>query len=193
SFALTLPFLEVRSWPLVFGFFGAAIGMTFVSWLSYRRGSQIVWVGLVTTFITILLISRVGCPFVMTPVLTCGIVLGLTTIPQLAARPFLILAWTVAAVVAPVALEALGVFQSTWTFIGDTLAIHSNVVHGPNRTTEAIALILVHIALIAMAGNVVRTNARSRRAAERRLHIQAWHLRQLLPNRGERPSSSMIR
>jgi serine/threonine-protein kinase len=190
SFALVVPFLEIRSWPLVFGFFGAMFGMALISWLSYRRGEQTTWVALISTFITTLLVSRVGGPFVMTPVLTCGIVLGLTTIPKLAARPYLILGWTVLAVVTPVVLEATGVFQSTWSFIGDTLAIRSAVVHGPNRTIEAIALIAVHIALIVMAGNVVRSTSRDRRAAERRLHVQAWHLRQLLPTRSMTPEAS---
>jgi len=189
GFVAVVPFVEVRSWPLLIGFFGTMLGMAIVSWLSYRRGGQIVWVALTTTFVTALLASRIASPFVMTPVITCGLVLGLTSIPWLGARPWLMFGWTAAAVAAPVVLELAGVFQSTWAFVGDTMTIRSSVVHGTNRTAELVALVAVHVALIAMAGKFARTTSRDRRAAERRLHVQAWHLRQLLPSRGPAASS----
>jgi serine/threonine-protein kinase len=189
AFIAVVPFVEVRSWPLLIGFFATMLGMAIVSWLSYRRGTQIVWISLTATFITTLLASRIAGPFVMTPVITCGIVLGLTAIPWLGARPWLMFGWIALAVIAPVALEAAGVFQSTWGFVGDTMTIRSSVLHGTNRTTEAVALIAVHVALIAMTGAFARATSRDRRAAERRLHVQAWHLRQLLPSRGPAASS----
>ena len=182
-FIAVVPFVEVRSWPLMIGFFGSMLGMAIVSWLSYRRGAQILWISLTTTFITTLFASRIASPFVMTPVITCGLVLGLTAIPRLGARPWLMFAWISSAVVAPVALEATGVFRSTWAFVGATMTIRSSVLHGTNRTIETVALVAVHLALIAMAGRFASTTSRDRRAAEHRLHIQAWHLRQLLPSR----------
>ncbi|HET7500012.1 MAG TPA: serine/threonine-protein kinase [Kofleriaceae bacterium] len=189
AFVAVVPFIEVKSWPLLVAFFGSMLGMAMVSWLSYRRGAQIAWVSLLATFATTLFASRVAGPFVMTPVIACGIVLGLTSIPSLAARPWLMFVWITAAVSAPVVLEALGVFQSTWAFVGDTMTIRSSVLHGTNRTIETIALIAVHVALIAMAGKFARTTNRDRRDAQHRLQIQAWHLRQLLPSRN--PAASM--
>ncbi|HEX4421656.1 MAG TPA: serine/threonine-protein kinase [Kofleriaceae bacterium] len=182
-FIAVAPFVHVVSWPLLLGFFGSMAGMAVVSWLSYRRGLQIGWISLVSTLVTTLLASRLGGPFVLTPVITCGIAIGLSSFPRLAARPALLLAWIAVAVVAPVVLEVAGVFQRTWWYDGDTMRIQSAVLHGINRPLETVVMLLAHIALIAMAGNVVRTTGRERRAAERRLHIQAWHLRQLLPNR----------
>jgi hypothetical protein len=182
-FIAVAPFVEVVSWPLLLGFFGTMLGMAIVSWLTYKRGTNIVWISLVTTFVTTLIASRIGGPFVMTPVITCGIALGLTAIPWLGARPGVMLVWIAMAVAAPVVLEATGVFQSPWSFAGDTMMIRSAVLHGTNRTVETVALIAVHVALIAMAGKFMRATSRDRRAAEHRLHIQAWHLRQLLPSR----------
>ncbi|HEY0192698.1 MAG TPA: hypothetical protein VGC42_16375 [Kofleriaceae bacterium] len=175
------PFVNVVSWPLFFALFGALAAMSGISWLSYRRGKQLGWVALAATLAMTLIASRLGGPFLLTPVFTCGIGLGLSSIPWLARRPWVILAWIVLATCAPVALEALGAFRVTWWYDGDSIKIQSAMLHGINRGFETAVLLLAHVTLIAMAGNVVRTTARDRRAAERKLHIQAWHLRQLLP------------
>jgi eukaryotic-like serine/threonine-protein kinase len=187
-FLAIVPFVEVQSWPLLIGFFGAMLGMSFISWLSYRRGAPIVSISLVTTFVTTLFASRVAGPFMLTPVVTCGIVLGLTAMPRLAARPWLVIGWIAATVIVPVGLETLGVFERTWWFDGDTIRIHSAVMHPRNWTILTVGLVAAHIGFIAMIGTFARATSRDRRDAERRLHIQAWHLRQLLPSK--RPSTS---
>jgi serine/threonine-protein kinase len=181
-FTAVVPFIEVRSWPLLIGFFGAMIGMTLVSWLSYRRGAPIVSVSLVTTFVTTLLASRIAGPFMLTPVVTSGIVLGLSAMPRLQARPRVVGAWIVLAVIVPVVLEALGLFERTSWLEGDSLRIHSAVLHSANPVIMTLGLVAVHVGFIMMIGRFARATSRDRHAAERRLHIQAWHLRQLLPN-----------
>jgi len=180
-FLAVVPFVEVKSWPLLLGFFASMLGMALVSWMSYRRGAHIVSISLVTTLVTTLFASRLAGPFVLTPVIVGGIVLGLTAIPALQARPWLVVSWIAAAMIAPIALEAAGVFERTWWYEGDTLQIRSLVLHGKDRTIETVALVVTHIAFIAMASLFSRATMRDRRAAERRLHVQAWHLQQLLP------------
>jgi eukaryotic-like serine/threonine-protein kinase len=187
-FLAIIPFVEVRSWPLLIGFFGAVLGMVVISWLSYRRGAPIVSISLITTFVTTLLASRIAGPFMLTPVVTSGMVLGLMAMPWLQARPWIVAGWIALAVVSPVALEALGVFQPTWWVEGDSIRIHSAVLHGSSRAIETAGLLAVHIGFILMIGKFARATSRDRRAAERRLHIQAWHLRQLLPSK--RPATS---
>jgi hypothetical protein len=93
-----------------------------------------------------------------------------------------VIAWVALALIAPIALEKLGVFARTWWFDGESLLIHSSVVHGSDEA-RAGALIAANILFIALAVLFVRVITRDRRAAERRLHIQAWHLRHLLPDR----------
>jgi eukaryotic-like serine/threonine-protein kinase len=177
-----VPFVEVRSWPLVLGFFGAMAGMAVISWLSYRRGATIVPIALGATFVATLLASRVAGPFVLTPVLTCGIILGLSAMPALVGRPWVLVSWIAMTVVVPVVLEELGVFGRTSWVDGDTLMIRSAAIDGDPRTI-IVALIVAQVVLLAMAGRFARVTSRERREAEHRLHIQAWHLRQLLPDR----------
>jgi hypothetical protein len=115
-------------------------------------------------------------------VVTCGIVLGLTATPWLLARPWVVSAWVALAVSVPVVLEALGLFEPTWWIDGDSIRIRSAVLHA-SRTIETVALVAVHVVFISIVGRFARVTSRDRRAAERRLHIQAWHLRQLLPSK----------
>jgi len=189
-FAAIVPFVEVRSWPLLVGFFGSILGLLIVSWLSYRRGAQIAVISVASTLVLTLFASRVAGPFMLTPVVVCGIALGLTAMPQLIARPWVVLAWIAVATVAPVALEALGIFEPTWWFEGDSIRIRSAVLHGRTPTSETAALVVVHVTFIAMTGMFARVISRDRRAAEHRLHIQAWHLRQLLPTTERRGARS---
>jgi eukaryotic-like serine/threonine-protein kinase len=177
-----VPFVEVRSWPLVLGFLGAMAGMAVISWLSYRRGATIVPVALAATFVATLLASRIAGPFVLTPVITCGMILGLSAMPALAARPWLLATWIALTVVVPVGLERLGVLGRTTWIDGDTLMLRSAAIDGDPRTV-IVALVVAQVVLLAMAGRFARVISRERREADRRQHIQAWHLRQLLPGR----------
>jgi serine/threonine-protein kinase len=181
-FAAVVPFLRVESWPLVIGFFAAMAGMAGISELSYRRGTSVASVALAATFLTALMVSRVAGPFVLTPVVIEGIALGLIATSALIGRPWIVIAWLGLAMVAPIGLEAAGLFARTWWFDGDTLQIHSAVVHGSDVARE-VALIAAHLLFIAMAVLFAHATHRDRRDAERRLHIQAWHLRHLLPDR----------
>ena len=181
-FAGVLPFLEVVSWPLVLGFLGAMVGMALVTGLSYRRGASVSSVALVATFTTALLTSRIAGPFVLTPVVIEGIALGLIATRPLIGRPWIVIAWITLALTAPIALEALGVFAPTWWFDGDSLRIRSAMVHGSDAA-RGIALVAGHLLFLVMGVMFFRSTSRERRSAERRLHIQAWHLRQLLPDR----------
>ena len=183
GFALVIPFLDVRSWPQLIGFFGAIAGMAVVSELSYRRGASVASVALLATFVTAVMASRIAGPFVLTPVVICGIALGLTATGPLIGRPWIVIAWVVASLVAPIALEAVGVFTRTWWFDGDSIRVRSAVVFGSKAVLE-VTLIAANVLFIAMSVLFYRATSRDRRAAERRLHIQAWHLRQLLPDRG---------
>jgi hypothetical protein len=55
-------------------------------------------------------------------------------------------------------------------------------LHPTNPTFASLALLLVNAAFISLVGSFSRAASRDRWAAESRLLIQAWHLRQLLPH-----------
>ena len=182
SFAVLVPFLVIKSWPLLLGAFCALGGMALVSWLTYRRGKPIIPISLVTTFVTTLVMSRIAGPFVLTPVMITGMALGLIVIPALLRRPWIVMTWIALAIVVPIVLELFGVFAPTWWFDGDTLRIQSSVFRG-SHTVIALGLIAAHALFIVMSTLFMRTMSRDRSAAEHRLHLQAWHLRHLLPDR----------
>ena len=182
AFAAVVPLLEIKSWSLLIGFFASIGGMAVVSELSYRRGASYSPVALVATFTTVLLASRIAGPFVLTPVVIAGIALGLMATGPLTGRPWIVLAWIVASLIAPIVLEAVGVFTRTWWFDGDTIRIRSAMVSGSDAVLE-ITLIAANVLFIVMTMLFARVTSRDRGAAERRLHIQAWHLRHLLPDR----------
>jgi serine/threonine-protein kinase len=182
AFGAVVPLLEVASWPLLLGFFGSVAGMIGVSLLSYRSGRSISSIALVATFITALVTSRIAGPFVLTPVVIEGIALGLIATRPLLRRWWIVMVWLALALIVPVALEAVGLLAPTWWFDGDTMRIHSAMVHGSDAAREG-ALIAAHLLFMAMGVMFFRVASRDRRAAERRLHIQAWHLRHLLPQR----------
>jgi serine/threonine-protein kinase len=181
-FAGVVPFLRVESWALVIGFFAAIAGMAVITELSYRRGASVAPVSLAAAFLTALMVSRVAGPFVLTPVVIEGIALGLIATGPLIGRPWIVISWLALALVVPIGLEAAGVLARTWWFDGETLQIHSAVIHGSDAARE-VALIASHVLFIAMAVLFARATHRDRHDAERRLHIQAWHLRHLLPDR----------
>jgi hypothetical protein len=182
AFAALLPLLEVRSWPLMIGFFGSIAGMALVSELAYRRGASYSPVSLIATFATVLLTSRIAGPFVLTPVVITGIALGLIATGPLIGRPWVVLTWVVLSLIAPIGLEALGLFTPTWWFDGDTIRVRSAMVHGSDAVLE-VTLVVANLLFILMSVLFFRVTSRDRRAAERRLHILAWHLRHLLPDR----------
>jgi hypothetical protein len=182
SFVAIVPFVQVESWPLLVGFFAAVLGMAIVTGLAYRRGSPIVALSLVATLILTLTISRIASPFVLTPIVIAGVATAFYAIPSLLERPWLVNLWIGAALGIPFACEWLGWFRETWRFDAGTMSIHSAVLHPTNPTFASLALLLVNAAFISLVGSFSRAASRDRWAAESRLLIQAWHLRQLLPH-----------
>ena len=91
--------------------------------------------------------------------------------------------WTfalfVAAVVAPTALELAGAWSRTTAFDGGVLTVRSPILTiGPR---VEVLLVTYLLAALFIAGRFVRALALASRDAQRRLQLQAWHLRQLVP------------
>ena len=79
-----------------------------------------------------------------------------------------------------VALELFGVFAPTYRFIDGMLVLSS-----PNVTFSAvpvqIAFVVLLFSLVTVVALLSRTMALRQRDATRKLELQAWHLRQLVP------------
>jgi hypothetical protein len=94
-------------------------------------------------------------------------------------RPWTIFAWAAITVLLPFALEAIHVIDSTWRIGGGVHA--ESVIFALDGTDAAVLLVTGNLLFLLLVGWFALTVTRARRDAQRELHIQAWHLRHLLP------------
>ncbi len=81
----------------------------------------------------------------------------------------------------PFVFEATGVFAPTWRMTTEGLVTHGQIFEGRD-SNDAFAMILSTFALTLVVGLYTLSLTRARRSAQRVTIVQAWHLRQLLPN-----------
>ena len=89
--------------------------------------------------------------------------------------------YTAVLVLAPFALEAAGILPRTWSMGAEGLVSSGNVFRSRD-TSGAAAAVAGYLAFALVIGGYARTLNRDRRMALRNLHVQAWHLKQLLPH-----------
>jgi len=128
------------------------------------------------------LLSRLFGPLIVAPVATCVMAVSLTSYPQLMHHARIVIAMLLASWIGPVLLESLGVLESTWRVDEGRVVSTSSVIQIGGAPTTAL-LIGANLLAITVIGLFANALARSRHAAQRDVEIQAWQLRQLLPDR----------
>ncbi|HEX5062904.1 MAG TPA: serine/threonine-protein kinase [Kofleriaceae bacterium] len=177
-----VPFLHVQSYPMLAAVYVAFALMVGITWLNSRVGVPIL-LTLTGHAITALLFSRLAGPFIITPIMLCAILLSATSIPWLNRRPLAILVWTCGTVMLPFVLEWAGVLAPSWAMTSDGILSTGNVfVQSQMPASLGIA---GNVAAICLVAFYARGIGRDRREAQRRLFLQAWHLRHLLPKPAE--------
>jgi len=177
---LLLPLMEVRNWTtlaLVFATVAAAIAAL---WVGYLRKTPNPALALLVGGAYVLAFSRVLGPFVLTPVAIAGALLPISASSWLNVHPRWILGWLLVVALAPLGLEWIGVFQSTWSMVDGGVCSTSAIVEG-RSSIDALALVIVNLAslgTVAMYG--IKLNRRITDATHK-LFVLAWHLRHLLP------------
>jgi serine/threonine protein kinase len=183
SFWVLIPFLDVKSWTMLFAFYGL-IGLgAFAAWRGSRSelGRASLPVTFTLTTLALIAFTRIAGPLVLTPVVACAILMTIAAIPQVHDRKPIVVAWTIAAVMLPFVLEWLGVLDSTYRVGGGTVTITSDIF-GLRRDIGEVALVVANLVFIVSSGLVAVSISKHRRRAQRELQIRAWHLRQLLPS-----------
>jgi serine/threonine-protein kinase len=170
----------VKSWPIFFSAYALIIAqIIFAEWAYRKRRPGVVSV-LVSTIVLMVFVSRLWSPLIFLPayINTVAITVGLQ--PRAIARPWMMVGFAMVAYALPFALEAAGVLEPSWTVANDQIAIHSPGVELGNAWSLVLLLggNLVLVCVNALFGNSI---AATRHDAQRKLAIQAWHLRQLLP------------
>ena len=180
TIVLLLPLMEVRSWTTLALAF-ATVGAVFVAlWVGYVRKTPHPALALLAGGAYVLAFSRVLGPFVLTPVAIAGALLPISASTWLNAHPRWIVGWLLVVALAPLGLEWIGVFQSTWSMVDGGVCSTSAILEGRSSVDGLVLVIvnLVSLGTIAMYG--ISLNRRTA-DANRQLFILAWHLGQLLP------------
>ena len=175
-----LPFMHVISWPTLLALFGGITTMAGILWINTRRLLPIT-VTLTAHLVVVILVSRIAGPFVLTPILVCAVLLTATSLPVLLERPLLVVAWTLFAALGPLALEWAGVLAPSWAITAAGLVSHGTLF-ASGETVDATLLVIGNVAAILVMAGFGRSIGAEHRQTQRRVILQAWRLRQLLPH-----------
>jgi serine/threonine-protein kinase len=173
----------VLDWPIVFGVIGSSLAMAaaarylthrplwpFYAMVIYAIGNAAIAV----------LVGRLAGPFTFVPALLSFVTASVITYPVFLERRWLLMGIMLSGFLVPLGLEELGWLRETWALRDGGLLSYANAmeVSGPSAVLTAVGASVV---TIVMAGIQSTRVARESRAAQHRLVMQAWHLRQLLP------------
>ncbi|CAN5887105.1 hypothetical protein BH11MYX3_BH11MYX3_25990 [soil metagenome] len=187
AFVPLLLWTGVRTMPFVAAFAGLAIASGVQVWMLTRRDritTRGIYLNALINALLIAIVCRMVGPFIIAPTLVT------TTLMAYAAHPSfgsirIISAILAGSVAVPWALEAAGVLESTYRFVGGELILSSPVVTF-NAVPVQIAFAALLVALVTVVALLTRVLAVRQRDATRKVELQAWHLRQILPTAAAR-------
>jgi serine/threonine-protein kinase len=158
---------------------GASAALGFFGARARYSSSRLHVGGLIVSYSSIVLLSALFGPFVLVPIMASvnTVVLLLHSRPTWRAVTMIL---GVLAALVPVLADQLGWWPRTTTFADDALVIHSWMAHLP-PTATLIALTSVMVGAVLIPAIYVLRVRDSLTTAERNLHLQSWHLRQLIP------------
>jgi len=174
-------FMEIKNWPMVIGFYGVVALAALSSMHFARTGKPSVAVVLAVNLAIAVLFTRIAGPFVLTPLMVCAAIVAITAVPWINQRSWIVVVWTVTAVLLPILLEWLSVLPKTWEIAGGRMTIISDVIRTYGLLDE-LALIFSTLLFTIVIGLFTLGISKRRRLGQEQLFVQAWHLRQLLPS-----------
>jgi eukaryotic-like serine/threonine-protein kinase len=139
--------------------------------------------------ILIAVIAHVFSPLMLAPGLAAVTTSALLITPMFSRTRDIIILLTamVAAIALPLAAESLDLVTRTLTITDTGAVLHNPQIFG-DATMRTIGHVMYGVGLVAGGLAIAHYVRRTERAAREHLHLQAWHLRALVPKR--RPSSS---
>jgi serine/threonine-protein kinase len=181
GFWALIPFLQVKSWTNLLAFYGLiALGVLSAANV-VRTGKTRLVPTLVVIALIVVAFTRVAGPFVLTPIIACSVMLAMTAMPENRGRPWLIIGTVIGAMVFSLVLEHFEVINSTYLVQSGFLISRSDIFDMRDNGIDAPVFVFTNLLFIAMTGVLAYVLNDRRARAQRQLHIQAWHLRQMLP------------
>ena len=173
--------LDIKSWPSLIAFI-SLLGLGALSSAYFvRSGKPSVAVVFAINLAIAVMFTRIAGPFVLTPLMVCCALAGVSSIPWINERTWPLVAWSVCAVMAPILLEWTGALRRTWEIGEGRMVVISDMVVSHGRPTE-LALVGGNLVFTVVIALLAQTIARRRRVDQQQLYVQAWHLRHLLPS-----------
>ncbi len=118
-------------------------------------------------------------PFILVPLSCSAVALIFGSRCKASERPWIILIWALA-ILLPFGVELLHVFPPAYTFADGQLVLHPRVLDLPERPT-LVALAYTSVTFMLLPMMLIGQLRDRQQRGDRRLFVQAWHLRQLFP------------
>ena len=182
---------NLKNWPQLIALYAVVTGMAVVSWDNSRRGKTPTWVTMAGNLAVALMFSRLTGSFILTMGLICGQTLALTSRAFVARHRWPMLVWIAAATLIPFGLEWFQVIERTWAMTPDGMISQGSILE-TNREVDVIVLAFSQTALAIVVGLFAMSVTRAREDAQRKAHIQAWHLQQLLPKQARESNPALL-
>jgi serine/threonine-protein kinase len=176
-----LPFMNVKNWTLQLAFLALMLMLCMLAYEASRTGRMRLAPAFVINLLAVTLFSQILGPFVLTPIVTLGVLLAFTASPRLLARPLIIWAWCVLAIGIPIVCELVGVLPHTTSFVNGAFVMTSGFY--TLGDLSAVILIIADVAFMLLIVRFMLAISRRREDARRAVQIQAWQLEQLLPRK----------
>jgi serine/threonine protein kinase len=191
-FLLLLPLLDVRSWPWLVGFNLVLATLVAFAWRGSQTGRVSPYLSMLGNFALALVWTRIASPFVLTPVMICGALIAVASHPWNQERPWTIFAWAAVTATTPLLLEYAGVLDPTWTIDHTGIHLTSTIYNFGDNLGASVAVVFANVMFIMLVGAFAYTITRNGRTASRDHHMQAWHLRNLIPEKATHPTAASL-
>jgi serine/threonine-protein kinase len=129
----------------------------------------------------VVLIASAGVvlgPFVIAPLFALGSVYAMVTYPGVRMPRFVVVSHMLSILV-PFALELVGALPRTFEVSSDRLVLHPRAIDVPGPVLVGLALV-TPLLLMVINGAIAASQRAAQEAAEERVQVTSWHLRQLV-------------
>jgi serine/threonine-protein kinase len=127
----------------------------------------------------IAVVCRIVGPLIIAPTLVVTTLMAYSSHPRFG-KIWILAVILCAAVIVPWGLELVGVLEPTFEFASGTIILKSPVIHFSSTPTQ-LAFGMLMVSLVGVVAVLSRVLVMRQRDATRKLELQAWQLRQIVP------------